>query len=359
MAAQDASFWYFCGHMNIYKLFIKPLLFALPPEKAHHTTMFLFNVVLGIPGMKTIFYKFFTLQHPKLETTCFGLNFKNAIGLAAGFDKDGKYLHLLPYLGFGFVEIGTVTPRPQSGNPKPRLFRLPEEKALINRMGFNNDGADILAERLKTIKNKYPLIIGGNIGKNKDTPNEHAIEDYLYCFRKLYDVVDYFVVNVSSPNTPGLRDLQEKKPLTQILEALMQEASSHKIKKPVLLKIAPDLSTGQLDDIVEIVKTTKIDGIIATNTTLDRSMLKSDISYIGAGGLSGQPVTKKSNEVLRYLFEKSKGTIPMVGVGGILTGKDALERFESGASLIQVYTGLVYEGPGLIKNLLHYLIHHK
>jgi len=319
----------------------------------------MFNVLLSVPGMKTLFHKLFTIQHPALEVNCFGLHFKNPVGLAAGFDKDGKYLHLLPYLGFGFVEIGTVTPRPQSGNPKPRLFRLPEEKALINRLGFNNDGADFLAARLKTLKNNYPIIVGGNIGKNKDTPNEQAINDYVYCFRKLFDVVDYFVVNVSSPNTPGLRDLQDKKPLTQILKAIMVEASAQHIKKPVLLKIAPDLSKGQLDDIVDIVKTTKIDGIIATNTTLDRTMLTSDTSHIGAGGLSGRPVTGKSNEVLHYLFEKSEGTIPLIGVGGILTGEDALQRIQSGASLIQVYTGLVYQGPSLVKNLLQYLIHHK
>lgn len=345
--------------MNLYHQIIKPLLFLLPPEKAHHTTMFLFNVLLGIPGMKSVFRKLFTIRHPNLEVTCFGLHFKNPVGLAAGFDKDGKYLHLLPYLGFGFVEIGTVTPRPQAGNPKPRLFRLTEEKALINRLGFNNDGAELLAARLKTLKNNYPLIVGGNIGKNKDTPNEQAINDYVYCFRKLYDVVDYFVVNVSSPNTPGLRDLQDKKPLTQILEAIMLEASARSIRKPVLLKIAPDLNTSQLDDIVDIVKTTKIDGIIATNTTLDRTMLTSDTTNIGAGGLSGRPVTKKSNEVLHYLFEKSNGTIPLIGVGGILTGEDALQRFKSGASLIQVYTGLVYQGPGLVKTLLQYLIKHK
>jgi dihydroorotate dehydrogenase len=287
-----------------------------------------------------------------------GLHFPNRIGLAAGFDKDGKHIHGLALLGFGFIEVGTVTPLPQDGNPQPRLFRLPADEALINRMGFNNDGLEALTQRLRRLRQqgKSPegVIIGGNIGKNKMTPNEKAHEDYLRCFETLFPWVDYFVVNVSSPNTPNLRDLQDKAPLTQLLHLLQEENKKKSVSKPILLKIAPDLTTSQLDDIADIVKTTGITGLIATNTTIDRSGLKTtaaEVEQMGLGGLSGVPVQARSTEVIRYLREKL-GAIPVIiGVGGIDSPAAAQEKIAAGANLVQVYSGLVYQGPGLVKRI--------
>jgi dihydroorotate dehydrogenase len=285
-----------------------------------------------------------------------GLKFKNPIGLAAGFDKNASMVEDLAEFGFGFIEIGTVTPLPQPGNEKPRMFRLPSDEALINRMGFNNQGVDVAADRLKRI-DKKGLIIGGNIGKNKNTPNADAVNDYIKCFDRLFDVVDYFVVNVSSPNTPGLRELQEKEPLKSILNTLQQRNRKNDISRPILLKIAPDLTNSQLDDIIEIVKETKIAGVIATNTTLSREGLSAPESLKNeSGGLSGKPLTQRSTEVISYLSRQSDKSFVIIGVGGIHSPEDALEKIKAGASLIQIYTGFVYEGPGLIKRILKNLL---
>lgn len=311
-----------------------------------------------MPLGKTMLRSNFDFNVKGLETEVFGLKFRNPVGLAAGFDKNGEYIEPLSNLGFGFIEVGTVTPRPQPGNDKPRMFRLPTDEALINRMGFNNKGVDVMAERLRLVKAKHPdIIVGGNIGKNKTTPNEQAINDYIICFDKLFDVVDYFVVNVSSPNTPGLRQLQEKQPLTDLLNTLQQRNHKNGVSRPILLKIAPDLSDDQLDDIVEIVKDAGIAGVIATNTTIDRNMLKT----VGgakdeSGGLSGKPLTRRSTEVVRYLSEKSGKSFPIIGVGGIHSENDAIEKLEAGASLVQLYTGFIYEGPGLIKRICNALL---
>lgn len=310
------------------------------------------RITLKIPGMKSLFKVLFSYENKSLERELFGLKFKNPVGLAAGLDKNAVLIHELQTLGFGFVEIGTVTPLPQAGNDKPRLFRLPQDEAVINRMGFNNDGMEAIVERLKN--RPKGLIVGGNIGKNKITPNENATDDYVKCFNALHDYVDYFVVNVSSPNTPGLRALQDKEPLMQLLQTL-KDLNTKKVKpKPILLKIAPDLTNEQLDDIVEIVFTTKIDGVVATNTTITREPLttsKSTVEAIGMGGLSGKPVKDRSTEVIRYLSQKSNKQIPIIGVGGIFTAKDAQEKLNAGASLVQVYTGFIYEGPSIAKNI--------
>ncbi len=310
------------------------------------------RVALKIPGMKSIWKSLFCMEDKRLEKNLFGITFPNPVGLAAGFDKDAKMYEDLAYCGFGFIEIGTLTPKGQPGNPQPRLFRLKEDSAIINRMGFNNEGVDAAVERLK--KRKTKTIIGGNIGKNKVTENEDALNDYLINFNRLFEYVDYFVVNVSSPNTPGLRDLQEKEPLKQLLLALMQENNSKPVQKPILLKIAPDLTDSQLDDIIEIVDETKISGVIATNTTISREGLitnKNKVNEIGAGGLSGKPVRDRSTEVIRYLATKSNKSFPIIGVGGIHSEQDALEKMEAGADLIQLYTGFIYEGPGLVKRI--------
>lgn len=294
----------------------------------------------------------YTVKDPSLSRTLFGITFKNPVGLAAGFDKDAKLIDELACFGFGFIEIGTLTPKPQPGNDKPRLFRLPEDQALINRMGFNNGGIDAAA--LRVMKKKSNVIVGGNIGKNKVTSNENAFDDYAQCVEALHPHVDYFVVNVSSPNTPGLRELQEKEPLTKLLQYVIDLSKSKQKYKPVLLKIAPDLTTSQLDDIVEVLKTTKTDGVIATNTTISRTDLKTRkeiVDAIGAGGLSGRPVKIKSNEVLRYLRAKLGKEFPIIGVGGIMSPEDALEKLEAGADLIQIYTGFIYEGPGIVKRI--------
>ncbi|PBQ34194.1 dihydroorotate dehydrogenase (quinone) [Sphingobacteriaceae bacterium] len=333
---------------------LKAFLFRLAPEKAHHLTFSL----LKFPTFSSIGGLFFKKEHPSLKRTVFGLNFKNPVGLAAGLDKDAIAFNELGDLGFGFIEIGTVTPKPQPGNDQPRLFRLPKNEALINRMGFNNHGVVDAAKRLKNRKDKS-LIIGGNIGKNKITPNENAVDDYIIGFNELFDVVDYFVVNVSSPNTPNLRDLQEKEPLTKLLNTLQELNSKKNTPKPILLKIAPDLTNTQLDDIIDIVKQTKIAGIIATNTTISRDGLSydsSEIEKIGMGGLSGKPLTKRSTEVIRYLKQKSNNAFPVIGVGGIHNADDALEKIDAGADLIQLYTGFIYYGPQLIKDINKKLI---
>ncbi|MCS4224307.1 quinone-dependent dihydroorotate dehydrogenase [Sphingobacterium sp. BIGb0165] len=335
----------------MYKL-VKPIFFTMNPEMAHHKVTNGLNVFSKIWGAKQLLNAIFTVEDPRLEREVFGLKFKNPVGLAAGFDKNAEYISDMTNLGFGFIEIGTVTPKPQPGNDKPRMFRLVPDEALINRMGFNNQGADVAATRLKNLKDRKGLLIGGNIGKNKVTPNEEAVNDYIYCFNSLFDYVDYFVVNVSSPNTPGLRDLQEKEPLKNILNTLQDLNKAKAAPKPILLKIAPDLTDSQLDDIVEIVMETQIAGVIATNTTISREGLKSQQDLTQeAGGVSGRPLTKRSTEVIRYLSEKSNKAFPIIGVGGIHSAKDAIEKLDAGASLIQVYTGFIYEGPGLIANI--------
>lgn len=340
----------------MYKL-VKPFFFKMDPESAHHLVTGGLTKVSKIWGSKAVLKASYTLEDPRLEREVFGLKFKNPVGLAAGFDKNGSYIEEMASFGFGFIEIGTVTPKPQPGNDKPRMFRLIPDGALINRMGFNNQGADVAAGRLKHLKNKGNLIIGGNIGKNKVTPNDQAVDDYLYCFHALYSYVDYFVVNVSSPNTPGLRELQEKEPLMHILNTLQAANLQKDSAKPILLKIAPDLTDSQLDDIVEIVQETKIAGVIATNTTISRDGLKSDPRLVQeTGGVSGKPLTKRSTEVIRYLVQKSGGAFPVIGVGGIHSAADALEKLEAGAVLIQLYTGFIYEGPGLVSKICKALL---
>jgi len=330
---------------------IKPLLFRFDPENIHHFVTSALNTVNNVWGISTLQKKAFLMSDPRLEREVFGLKFKNPVGLGAGFDKNASMVEDLANFGFGFIEVGTVTPLPQPGNDKPRMFRLPKDEALINRMGFNNQGVDVVVGRLKKLK-RDGLIIGGNIGKNKITPNEDAVNDYIKCFDALFDVVDYFVVNVSSPNTPGLRDLQEKEPLMKILNTLQQRNLKNNISRPILLKIAPDLTNSQLDDIVEIVQETKIAGVIATNTTISREGLYSDESLKSqTGGLSGKPLTKRSTEVIRYLSQKSNKSFPIIGVGGIHTAEDAIEKLKAGASLVQVYTGFIYEGPAIVKNI--------
>lgn len=328
-------------------------------ERAHKFTFNFLKILFLLPFVRSFIYFSYSTNNKLLEREVFGLKFKNPVGLAAGFDKDGKLFNQLGLMGFGFIEVGTVTPKAQSGNPKPRLFRLPMDKALINRMGFNNSGVEKLRSRLK---NRYAsVIIGGNIGKNKDTPNENAVDDYLTCFESLFDRVHYFAVNVSSPNTPNLRALQEKEPLKKLLNALQKANNEKSRRKPILLKIAPDLTDAQLDDIIEIVADTKIDGVIATNTTLDRNHLKttkSDLETIGDGGLSGVPLRNRSTEVIRYLYKNSGGTFPIVGVGGIHSPTDAIEKLDAGASLIQLYTGFIYEGPSIVKQINRKIIAH-
>lgn len=338
----------------MYRSLLKPLFFALPPERAHDLTLFLLKAVLAVPGLSHLFRSFYRVRAPRLERECFGLRFPNPVGLAAGFDKDGRHFRAMAALGFGFVELGTVTPRPQAGNPRPRLFRLPADEALINRMGFNNEGVDALVERLRRGKRPPGLVIGGNIGKNKTTPNEEAVNDYLACFDALFPYVDYFVVNVSSPNTPNLRDLQEKEPLTRLLSRLQKRNRQQSSPKPLLLKIAPDLTDGQLDDIIDIARATQLAGVIATNTTISRDGLRTEAGKVrdmGAGGLSGQPVGARATEVIRYLHDRSGGELTIIGVGGIAGPDDAREKLAAGASLLQIYTGLVYEGPGLVKRI--------
>ena len=329
----------------MYKLLIRPILFGFDPEEIHHFSFSSIRFINKIPGVSGLIRSMFHVNDKRLEREVFGLKFKNPVGLAAGFDKDAKLYNELSNFGFGFIEIGTLTPKAQEGNPKKRLFRLLEDSAIVNRMGFNNGGVLEAVERLK--KNKG-VLIGGNIGKNKVTPNEEAVKDYEICFEALYDYVDYFVVNVSSPNTPGLRELQDKEPLTKLLMVLQNMNQQKPKQKPILLKIAPDLTDEQLLDIIEIVKDSKIAGVIATNTTISREGLQS-VNKIEAGGLSGKPLTKRSTEVIRFLSEKSNKAFPIVGVGGIHSAEDAIEKLEAGASLVQLYTGFIYEGPALVK----------
>jgi len=331
----------------MYKFLIKPILFLFDPEWVHHTVFSTLKIIHRIPGIGSLIRSLYQVKDQRLERKIFGLTFPNPIGLAAGFDKDAKLYQELSNFGFGFIEIGTLTPEPQPGNPKRRLFRLPKDNALINRMGFNNEGVKEAIERLK--KNKG-VLIGGNIGKNKITSNEKAVSDYVQCFESLFTYVDYFVVNVSSPNTPNLRALQDKEPLTHLLQTLKDLNISKSNPKPILLKIAPDLTEEQLLDIIEIITMVKIDGVIATNTTLSREGLQS-ANKKEMGGLSGKPVTDRSTAVIRFLHEKSNKAFPIIGVGGIHTPEDALEKLKAGASLIQLYTGFVYEGPGVVKKM--------
>lgn len=343
--------------------FIRNQLFRFDPEAVHHFSMNALKTACSIAPSRWLLEQQYQFEHPTLEKELFGLSFKNPIGLGAGFDKNALYLKELEVLGFGFVEIGTVTPLGQPGNEQPRLFRLPMDKALINRMGFNNEGVAAVKARLaqwnQVAKQEKKLIIGGNIGKNKVTENEDAWKDYEICFRELFDVVDYFVVNVSSPNTPGLRALQEKDSLTKILANLQQINQGKSKPKPLLLKIAPDLSKEQLDDIVSLSFDTKLDGLVATNTTISREGLntpKEKVAAIGAGGLSGKPVTKRATEVVDYLAKNTQAKIPIIASGGIFTSTDAKEKLDAGASLVQVWTGFIYEGPRIVRNICEGLV---
>ncbi|MDG2174145.1 MAG: quinone-dependent dihydroorotate dehydrogenase [Flavobacteriaceae bacterium] len=331
----------------MYKKIIRPILFLFDTEKVHNFTFLFFKIILNLPFIGYIVRKIYSVENKKLHKKIFGLEFKNPVGLAAGFDKDAKLYNELTCFGFGFIEVGTVTPKAQNGNPKKRLFRLVDDEGVINRMGFNNDGMSKITARLKKNKN---VLIGGNIGKNKSTPNNQAVNDYLLCFNYLHDFVDYFVVNVSSPNTPNLRELQNKEPLIEILKAIKAENLTKSKPKPILLKISPDLSKNNISDIVEIVLSLKIDGIVATNTTIKRNNLKSK-NINEPGGLSGKPILKRSNEVIRYISEKSKGSIPIIGVGGIHSAQDAIDKINAGADLVQIYTGFIYEGPSLIRSI--------
>ncbi|MFI5196866.1 MAG: quinone-dependent dihydroorotate dehydrogenase [Chitinophagales bacterium] len=335
--------------LNTIYYLLRKILFFIDAERVHHWVMKRLSFAYSIGVLRSLLKACFVVKKPSLERTLWGIKFPNPVGLAAGFDKDGEYTDPLACLGFGFIEIGTVTPRPQPGNPRPRLFRLPADYALINRMGFNNEGAAAAAKKLK--QRKEPVIIGGNIGRNKDTPNGQAADDYEKCFRELYDAVDYFVVNVSSPNTPGLRELQDKEPLTRLLNRLQDINRQYK-NKPILLKIAPDLTNEQLDDIIEIVRDTGLAGIVATNTTISRNGLKTPIGEVeamGAGGLSGAPLRERATEIIKHIH--SRTDIPIIASGGIFTAQDALEKLNAGASLVQVYTGFIYEGPGIAKNI--------
>jgi len=336
----------------VYKHFIRPIFFLFDPEKIHHFTFALLKVLHRMPGVKGVFRSLYSTKDSSLEKEVFGIKFPNPVGLAAGFDKDAKLVDELATIGFGFIEIGTLTPKAQPGNDKPRLFRLKKDEGIINRMGFNNDGVQNAIKNLKRRNSK--IIVGGNIGKNKITPNEEAVRDYEFCFEALYDVVDYFVVNVSSPNTPNLRALQDKEPLKKLLITL-QERNKAKLKqKPILLKIAPDLTNEQLDDIVDICKEINLDGLIATNTTISREGLLTSfdqVEQIGLGGLSGKPLTQRSNEVITYLRNALGLDFPIIGVGGIMNAQDAIDKLDAGATLIQVYSGFIYEGPRLVKSI--------
>ncbi len=341
----------------MYKHLIRPFLFLFAPEAIHHFTFRFLKLIHYLPGVGLVLRNSYTVKSEKLKRTLFGVTFDNPVGLAAGFDKDAKLTDELASFGFGFIEIGTLTPKAQPGNEQPRLFRLPMDQALINRMGFNNGGVEEAVVRLR--KRKSKIIIGGNIGKNKVTPNEKAFEDYAICLNALQPHVDYFVVNVSSPNTPGLRELQEKEPLKQLMLHVKTLSNNSASPKPVLLKIAPDLTNSQLDDVVEVLQTTKADGVIATNTTISREGLNTPaetLTAIGNGGLSGKPLTNRSNEVISYLRAKLGKDFPIIGVGGIMTADDALDKLKAGADLVQLYTGFVYEGPGLVKEICERMV---
>jgi dihydroorotate dehydrogenase len=352
----------------MYKL-LRNILFLFPAEWVHYFSMNCLRLLCGVGFIRKFISSVFTPSMPNGSWPMGNLSFKNPVGLGAGFDKNARYLRELEALGFGFVEIGTVTPLPQAGNDKPRLFRLPKDKALINRMGFNNDGVKVIAERLKKWKSEAgsrksdfrphtsDLIVGGNIGKNKATPNEDAWKDYEVCFKELHPFVDYFVVNVSSPNTPGLRELQEKESLRRILRHLQMINNGKAVAKPILLKIAPDLMKEQLDDVIDLAMEIKLDGLVATNTTIDREGLEHnlDIGTKESGGLSGKPLQKRSTEIVKYISDKTKGEIPVIASGGIFTGSDAKEKIDAGASLVQVWTGFIYEGPSITRDICHYL----
>ena len=331
----------------MYKKIILPVLFLFDPEKVHNFTFLVFKIFLNIPFVGFLVQKIYSVDNKKLSKKLFGIEFKNPVGLAAGFDKNAKLYNELSRFGFGFIEIGTVTPIAQPGNPKKRLFRLTNDEGIINRMGFNNDGMHKIANRLKKNKN---ILIGGNIGKNKSTPNDKAVNDYLLCFNYLLDFVDYFVINVSSPNTPNLRELQNTNFLRVILDSLNKENLKKSKTKPILIKISPDLSKENLLEIVDLAISLKIDGIIATNTTINRDNLTSK-NINESGGLSGKPLANKSNEVIRFISDKSNGKIPIIGVGGIHSAKDAIDKIKAGADLVQIYTGFIYEGPSLIKSI--------
>ena len=339
---------------------IRSILFLLDAEKAHYFAMGALKLLCRFKLTRLLIKTLYQTKSQR-TVTVWNIQFPNLVGLGAGFDKNARYLTELEALGFGFVEIGTVTPLPQEGNPKPRLFRLSSDEALINRMGFNNDGVEVVTKRLKEWRlnnSDSKLIIGGNIGKNKITPNENAVNDYEICYQQLYDVVDYFVVNVSSPNTPGLRELQEKESLRTILTSLQQINDTNGKRKPLLLKIAPDLTKEQINDVIDLSLEIKLDGLVVANTTIDRSELttsKKKIEKIGAGGLSGAPLQHKSNEVISYIHQRTKGQIPIIGSGGIYSGKSAKNKIYYGATLVQIWTGFVYEGPGLIKKIIKYI----
>lgn len=336
----------------MYQHILRPILFLLSAETAHRLTFQLLKILFQIPFAKNIVKWLFYFESPALERNLLGLKFINPIGLAAGFDKNAELIDAFASLGFGFIEIGTVTPKAQEGNPKPRLFRLLEDEAIINRMGFNNEGVEKIVARLKARTSQ--VIVGGNIGKNKTTPNEQATQDYVIAFEALHDFVDYFVVNVSSPNTPNLRELQDKEPLKHLLKTLKEKNQQKAQPKPILLKIAPDLNDSQLHDIVEIIKETEIEGIVATNTTVSRENLHTQqgkIEAIGAGGLSGKPLKNRSTEVIQFLRSKLDKSFVIIGVGGIFTAKDAIEKLEAGADLVQIYTGFVYGGAGIVKEI--------
>lgn len=336
---------------------LRDLLFNFDAEGVHHFSMNTFKMLNKWSFLQKLLQNNLSFQHHKLQKKFFGIYFPNPVGLGAGFDKNALYLNELEIIGFGFVEVGTVTPLPQPGNDKPRLFRLPKDQALINRMGFNNDGVKVIANRLR--QRTTNIIVGGNIGKNKATPNQDAWKDYEKCYTELFDCVDYLVINVSSPNTPGLRELQEKSSLEKIFGQL-QNLNQGQIKpKPLLLKIAPDLTIGQVDDIIELSTEMKLSGLVATNTTINREGLltpSSELEKIGAGGLSGKPLTKRSLEIVKYIHQQTAGKLPIIASGGIFTGEDALNQFNSGASLLQVWTGFVYEGPGIVKNICQHLV---
>ena len=327
-------------------------MFLFPPEFSHNFSFFILNLIFSIPFVKTIFRKKYVIQDEKLSKNLFGLTFSNPVGLAAGFDKDAKLFDHFDVFGFSFVEIGTVTPKPQEGNPKPRLFRLKKDSALINRMGFNNTGVEKICNRLR--RKKSNIIIGGNIGKNKNTPFNQSVEDYKICFEHLFDYVDYFVLNISSPNTPNLRKLQGKKELEKLITEVQALNSKKNNPKPVLIKISPDLNYFQLNDVISLVDKHNISGIVATNSTNSRDELsieEREINKIGLGGLTGKPIASKSTEMIRYISKQSSGKIPIIAVGGIMSSDDALDKIEAGASLIQLYTGFVYEGPILVKKI--------
>ncbi len=336
----------------MYKSLIRPILFKFDPEKVHYFTFNLIRVFHKIPGVGSLLRSIYLVNDKRLERNLFGLTFKNPVGLAAGFDKNAVLYNELADFGFGFIEIGTVTPKGQEGNPKKRLFRLVEDEGIINRMGFNNEGLDAAIEQLKG--NKGKLIIGGNIGKNTTTAPEDYTKDYLECFNALHPYVDYFVLNVSCPNVSSHAKLNDKDYLEELIETVKKANTAFQNQKPILLKIAPDLNEGQLDEIIDLVANTNLDGVIASNTSTSRSNLKaskSQLEEIGNGGVSGKPLATKSTEVIRYLHTKSKGAFPIIGVGGIHTAKDAIEKLKAGASLVQIYTGFIYSGPSLVKQI--------